>query len=155
MALMTLWSFLNLNPHEKNGHCRVVSKWGRKWGGEEHVRGRSVCWARDVSFTAATCWSINTTHERRKTYSDVIEQWALSSYTHLSSSLKRALPASSTSLTTSFFCAIWHSEQFTGHLKPPGNFYWQTFGDKNIGLTHSDSESLEKYVYKPAVVYRN
>lgn len=143
MALMRLRSFLNLNPHEKNGCCRVVSKWGCKWGGarEENVRERSVCWVRDVSFTAATYWPSNITHEGRKTYQDGIKQRVLSSYMHLSSSLKQVLPASITCLTTSFLCAIWHSEQFTDHLKPPGNFYRQTFGDENVGLTHSESES--------------
>lgn len=64
MALMRLWSFLNLNPHEKNGCCRVVSKWGGKWsGGGENVRGRSVRWVRDVSFTAATYWPSNNSWE--------------------------------------------------------------------------------------------
>lgn len=81
-----------------------------------------------------------TIRERRKTYSDVVKQRVLSSYMHLSSSLKQVLPASITSLTTGFLCAIWHQEQFTGLLKPPGNLYWQTFGDENVGLTHSESE---------------
>lgn len=105
---------------------------------------RSVCWVRDVSFTAATYWPSSITHEGRKTFPEVINQRVLSSCMHLSASLKQVLPATITSQTTSFLCAIWHSEQFIGHSKLPGNFYWQTFGDENVGLTRAESEAAKR-----------
>lgn len=109
---------------------------------------RKICVLRDVSFTAAIYWPSNITHERRKTYSDVIRQRVLSSYMHLSYSLKQV---SITSLTTSFLCAIWHSEQFTGHLNPQGNFYWQNLETKMLVLhilnLNLKLPTLKKYIY--------